>query len=78
MQFEKVHPLDPLENISVASAEESKVSTYLRNLLVDDKSRTSDIRCLRDILKESQSNTPISSSSTRTEFIDEEDFQVVM
>ncbi|KAL8158011.1 hypothetical protein AgCh_002645 [Apium graveolens] len=73
--FEKVHPLDPLENISVASAAESKVSTYLKNLLVDDRSKTSDIRLLRDILKESQSNTPISSSSTRTDFIDEDDFQ---
>lgn len=72
--FEKVHPLDPLENVSVASAEESKASTYLRNLIVDDRSRTSDIICLRDILKESQSNTPISSSSRRTDFIDEDAF----
>lgn len=78
MQFEKVHPLDPLENVSLASAEESKVSTYLVNLLVNDRSRTSDIRCLRDILKESQSNTPISSSSPRTDYIVEDDFQVVM
>ncbi|KAK1387571.1 putative E3 ubiquitin-protein ligase LIN-1 [Heracleum sosnowskyi] len=74
--FEKVHPLDPVENVSVASAaEESKVSTYLRNLLVDDRNRTSDIRCLRDILKESQSNTPLSSSSRRSDFIDEDDFK---
>lgn len=78
MQFEKVHPLDPLEIVSVASAEESKVSTYLRNLLVDDRNKTSDIRCLRDILKESQSSTPLSSSSTRTDFIDEDHFQVFM
>lgn len=76
MQFEKVHPLDTLEKVPIASAEESKVSTYLRSLLVDDRSRTSDIRCLRDILKESQSSTPVSSSS-RTDFIDDDDLQVV-
>lgn len=91
MQFEKVHPLDPQENIPAASAEESNAHPYIPQLqdqktalanldkfIAGDMTKTSNIKCLQDILEESQSNTPISSDSCNSDFVEEDDFEVTL
>ncbi|CAK9138979.1 unnamed protein product [Ilex paraguariensis] len=84
--FEKVHPLNPQEYItgnvaaeSIASKDISKFQNHTRVLKDSDQTcggditKRKNIKCIRDLLKESQSDTPISlhscnSSSTEETF----------
>lgn len=77
MQFEKVHPLDPPEEmVDKAEALNNLFQNHVqaikqsRTHYSEETITTSSIRCLKDILMESQSDSPISpdlSDSSDTE-----------
>ena len=89
MQFEKVHPIDPQEYATHNMAEESKVSdamgfiehieahTDLDRVLREEVNRSLDIRCLQDLLTESQSDAPISEDSCNGGSADEDEYEVI-
>lgn len=76
MQFQKVHPLDPQESIidstgdkAKASRDNTEIQDYRKALNNSDQvsrqdiKRSSNIKCLQDMLMESQSDTPTSDDS---------------
>ena len=89
MQFEKVHPIDPQEYATHNMAEESKVSdamgfrehieapTDLDRVHSEEVKRSLDIRCLQDLLTESQSDAPISEDSCNGGSADEDEYEVI-
>lgn len=76
MQLQKVHPLDPQERIidstgakDKASRDYTEIQDYRKapnnidQVSRQDITRTSNIKCLQDMLMESQSDTPTSDDS---------------
>ncbi|GFY85092.1 transducin/WD40 repeat-like superfamily protein [Actinidia rufa] len=86
--FEKVHPLDPQEYATHNMAEVPKVSdamgfrehieapTDLDRVHSEEVKRSLDIRCLQDLLTESQSDAPISEDSCNGGSADEDEYEV--
>lgn len=85
LQFEKVHPFDPQENVRDEMAVQVKdISEQIpfqdhRKTVTDweriCKRRASDIKCVQDVLKESHSVTPVSSYA---DFEEEKDLEVLI
>ena len=90
MQYEKVHPLDPQEDEIHSMADRSKgfvdVAEYENNrkdfkqldsvqAQNKDQRRIKTSKCLRDLLKETQPNTPTNSSGG--DFRDERNLVVI-
>lgn len=86
-----MHPVDPQVNIPAASAEESKAYSYipqfqcqmtsiaeLDRFITSDMAKFSAVKSLKDMLKQSQSSTPMSSGSCVSDFIVEDDFEVIV
>ena len=92
MQYEKVHPLDPQEDEIRVMADRSKgfvdVAEYENNrkdfkqldsvqAQNKDQHRIKSSKCLKDLLKETQPNTPTSTNASSGDFRDERNLVVV-
>lgn len=75
--FEKVHPFDPQKNITTSEIipefqKQREVLTVLHRVSGRDITKSSDIKCLQDMLNESESGTPTSLDSDNGNFTESE------
>ncbi|KDP27810.1 hypothetical protein JCGZ_18890 [Jatropha curcas] len=83
---EKVHPLDPQEYAAYDTADKLKTCTEIRDdskvqnlkTQTEEPEKYTSIKCLQEVLMESQSDTPTSANSCYSCYVEEDDDEETM